>query len=195
MSRLISAIHFAAQKHQHQRRKDKEKSPYINHPIHVMHLLAEAGVTDEDTLIAGVLHDTIEDTNTTSDEIKKLFGENVLKIVLECSDDKSLDKVQRKRLQVQHAADISFAAKLVKLADKYSNLCDLLNNPPPTWSKDEIFGYGVWCFVICNKLKGVNEHSDKQFKELFDKFKISEIKDEDIPKLLEKYYKNIKSSE
>ena len=85
---LLKAIEFASRKHSGQRRKDEEASPYINHPIAVAHLLADTGaVTDLVTLMAAVLHDTIEDTETTPDELDQLFGQAVRKVVEEVTDD------------------------------------------------------------------------------------------------------------
>ncbi len=192
MKRIFEAIAFASIKHRDQRRKDLNNSPYVNHVLDVANLLVQAGVTDEDTIIAGLLHDTIEDTETSHEEIKKLFGENVLEIVLECSDDKKLDKIKRKQLQIEHASDISFSAKLVKLADKYSNLSDLLTNPPKTWKSEEIKGYAYWCFAVCSKLAGVNETFDAMFKKLFSKFSID---GNNLEVELANYYLNIGSSE
>ena len=73
---LLKAIEFASPKHSKQRRKDKDASPYINHPIAVTHLLADTGgVTDLMTLVAAVLHDTIEDTKTTAEELERSSDE------------------------------------------------------------------------------------------------------------------------
>ena len=95
---LLAAIEFASRKHSTQRRKDVEASPYINHPIAVTHLLAATGgITDLVTLVAGVLHDTIEDTETTSTELDEHFGQTVRLVVEEMTDDKLLDKAVRKR--------------------------------------------------------------------------------------------------
>lgn len=119
---MITAFAFAADKHKNQRRKDAEASPYINHPIALANLLLnEAGVEDQRVLIAAILHDTIEDTDTTEQELVKHFGKDVADIVLEVTDDKALPKAERKRLQIEHAAHISRRAKLVKLADKICN--------------------------------------------------------------------------
>lgn len=99
--RLLQAMAFAADKHRFQKRKDSAGTPYINHPIHVAQILAETGrVEDETLLIAAILHDTIEDTETRPGEIKELFGQDVLDIVLEVTDDKSLPKAERKKLKV-----------------------------------------------------------------------------------------------
>jgi len=194
LQRLAKAYNFAAQKHRKQRRKDTEKTPYINHPIDVVNILTETGVTDTDTLIAGVLHDTIEDTDTTPEEITKEFGEHVTKYVLECSDDKSLDKVARKRLQIEHALHISDAAKLVKLADKYSNCRDLFLNPPSSWTVQEIQGYAYWAYAVCQNLYGVNNALDEKLRKLFKGFGISDLTGEDLNGFLEMYYKIIDKS-
>lgn len=205
LAKLLNSCSFAAKKHRNQRRKDSERTPYINHPIDVANILARAGITDLDTLIGGILHDTIEDTDTDQEEIRLLFGDNVLKIVLECSDDKSLHKVERKKLQIEHASHISNSAKLVKLADKYSNLLDILSNPPSSWSKEEIEGYIIWGYAVVSKLKGINEKLDNDFELLFKSSGI--IFENDVVKLcfppsvnqlnelLEKYYKCIDKSE
>ena len=119
MNRIVAAIAFVADKHRNQRRKDAKASPYINHPIDLANVLAnEAMVEDDRVLLAAVLHDTIEDTETTEQELTRLFGQEVTDIVLEVTDDKLLPKAERKRLQIEHAPKISRRAKLVKLADK-----------------------------------------------------------------------------
>src|SRR3954453_22443163 len=123
---ILRALAFAAHKHRDQRRKDPEATPYINHPIAVAHLLAnEAFVDDEAVLTAAILHDTIEDTATTGDELRAIFGDEVAALVGDLTDDKSLSKEQRKQLQITHASHVSPRARLVKLADKTCNLRDL----------------------------------------------------------------------
>ena len=108
MNRIVAAIAFAAHKHRDQRRKDANASPYINHPIELADVLAnEGGIDDERVLIAAILHDTIEDTETTEQELIREFGKEISDIVLEVTDDKSLAKAERKLLQVEHAATIS----------------------------------------------------------------------------------------
>ena len=131
-ARLLAAIEFASRKHSTQRRKDGDASPYINHPIAVAHLLADTGgVTELVTLMAAVLHDTIEDTETTPSELAEHFGPIVLKVVEELTDDKTLDKAVRKQLQIEHAPHLSARAKAIKLADKIANLRDVMESPPP----------------------------------------------------------------
>ncbi|XP_076792711.1 guanosine-3',5'-bis(diphosphate) 3'-pyrophosphohydrolase MESH1 isoform X2 [Arvicanthis niloticus] len=125
-AQLLEAADFAAQKHRQQRRKDPEGTPYINHPIGVARILThEAGITDIAVLQAALLHDTVEDTDTTLDEVELHFGAQVRRLVEEVTDDKTLPKLERKRQQVEQAPHSSPGAKLVKLADKLYNLRDL----------------------------------------------------------------------
>ena len=122
---ILKAAHFAAQKHRDQRRKDKHASPYIIHPISVALEIAQTGgVDDPEILAAALLHDTIEDTETTSEELKEQFGKQVCKYVLEVTDDKSLLKDERKEKQIEHAETLSKGAVLIKLGDKISNVTD-----------------------------------------------------------------------
>lgn len=195
MNRLIKAIDFAANKHRNQRRKDAAKTPYINHPVEVMRLISDAGIMDEDILMAAVLHDTVEDTETTYDELVNNFGTKVADIVMECSDDKNLPKEIRKQLQIEHARFASDGAKYIKYGDKYSNLSGLLVNPPSSWSSDEIHGYAVWSYAVIKQIKGLSKHFDDLFDELFTNFGICNISDEDLESELIKYYVNIKQSE
>src|SRR2546421_10249231 len=120
---ILRAAAFAAERHRNQRRKDEEASPYINHPLALACLLAYEGQEcDPTVLMAALLHETVEDTGTTFEELDQVFGREVGTIVREVTDDKSLPKAERKRLQIEHAASASGAAKLVKLADKICNL-------------------------------------------------------------------------
>ncbi|XP_050009923.1 guanosine-3',5'-bis(diphosphate) 3'-pyrophosphohydrolase MESH1 isoform X2 [Alexandromys fortis] len=130
VAQLLEAADFAARKHRQQRRKDPEGTPYINHPIGgragVARILThEAGITDIVVLQAALLHDTVEDTDTTLDEVELHFGAQVRRLVEEVTDDKTLPKLERKRQQVEQAPHSSPGAKLVKLADKLYNLRDL----------------------------------------------------------------------
>ena len=133
--KVFQALAFAAHKHRDQRRKDAGASPYINHPIALANVLVSVGgISDCVVLCAAILHDTIEDTETTYEELVGEFGSEIADVVAEVTDDKSLDPAVRKHLQIEHAATASFRAKLVKLADKICNLRDLAETPPPEWS-------------------------------------------------------------
>lgn len=161
MEQLLKAAHFAAQKHSMQRRKNVDASPYINHPIEVaMHLSQVGGVDDEDILVAALLHDTIEDTETTQAEIVAAFGEQVAGLVLECTDDKSLDTMERKRLQIENACHKSPGAKMIKIADKTCNLRSILADPPHDWSLKRRRNYFLWAQQVVAGLQGVNQPLD-----------------------------------
>jgi guanosine-3',5'-bis(diphosphate) 3'-pyrophosphohydrolase len=164
---LLTAIHFSADRHRDQRRKDTLKSPYINHPIEVAELLWQVGgIRDDAVLIAAVLHDTIEDTQTTPDEIRSLFGKEVLDIVLECTDDKSLPQPERKKLQIETAPHKTPKAKLVKLADKICNLRDLNQNPPRFWPKIQKQEYLLWSEKVVAGLRGTNPALETLYDEI-----------------------------
>jgi GTP diphosphokinase / guanosine-3',5'-bis(diphosphate) 3'-diphosphatase len=163
---LLTAIHFSADRHRDQRRKDDLRSPYINHPIEVAELLWRVGgIRDEATILAAILHDTIEDTETSPDEIRSLFGQEVLDIVLECTDDKSLPKAERKRLQIETATHKSEKARLVKIADKACNLHDLNQSPPSFWPRKQRQDYLLWSEQVVAGLRGIN----KEIEAFYDK--------------------------
>jgi len=165
---FIKAVAFAAWKHRAQRRKDEDASPYINHPISLANVLAnEANVTDVDTLCAAVLHDTIEDTETTAEELAVEFGPKVTAIVLEVTDDKALGKQERKQLQIDHAPHISREAKLVKLADKICNLRDMSASPPAGWSVDRRREYFEWSAQVVAGIRGTHAHLEAIFDEVY----------------------------
>lgn len=164
MNKTLSAIAFAADKHRDQRRKDAAASPYINHPIALVNMLAnEAGIEDERVLIAAILHDTIEDTETTVLELVRNFGQEVADIVLEVTDDKSLTKAERKQRQIDHAPTLSRRAKLVKLADKICNLRDVARCPPVNWSLHRQQAYFDWAKTVIDGLRGANPTLDHLF--------------------------------
>jgi guanosine-3',5'-bis(diphosphate) 3'-pyrophosphohydrolase len=161
---LFDALAFAAHKHRAQRRKDKEASPYINHPIALADLLAnEGGVEDPVTLCAALLHDTIEDTETTYAELRRLFGRAIADVVREVTDDKRLDKQVRKELQVAHAPHLTRRARLVKLADKICNLRDLTANPPKGWSRQRRRDYYEWAKRVIDGLRGAHPGLERLF--------------------------------
>lgn len=162
---LIRALEFASRKHSTQRRKDHEASPYINHPIGLISILAvEAGIHDGDVLCAALLHDTIEDTDTTRAELERHFGAKIAAIVGEVTDDKMLPKQERKQLQVEHAPALGRAAGLVKLADKIANLRDVANSPPKDWSLQRRQEYFDWAKAVVDNIAD----APPRLRELFD---------------------------
>ena len=155
---LIKALAFAADKHRDQRRENVDASPYINHPISLADILCnEAHVTDVKVICGALLHDTVEDTETTAEELAIEFGQQISGIVMDVTDDKTIkDKQRRKQLQIEHAAHISDSAKLVKLADKISNLRDVANDPPSDWSLERRREYFDWAKRVIDRLRGVH---------------------------------------
>ena len=164
---LLKALHFAADKHRDQRRKNAEASPYINHPIEVAELLTRVGgVTDIVTLQGAILHDTIEDTKTTPEELEEAFGAAVRAVVEEVTDDKTLHKLDRKRFQIEHARHLSERAKQIKLADKISNVRDVTHTPPAKWSLERRKEYLDWTEQVVAGLRGCNPGLEKLYDEL-----------------------------
>lgn len=163
---LLHALHFAADKHRDQRRKGEDASPYINHPIVVAETLARFGVTDPVTLQAAVLHDTIEDTETTPEELEAEFGAEVRAVVMEVTDDKSLPKRERKALQVEGGASLSRRAKLVRIADKINNVHDVLHAPPSDWTVSWRLDYIDWTERVVDVCRGCHPELEARFDEL-----------------------------
>jgi guanosine-3',5'-bis(diphosphate) 3'-pyrophosphohydrolase len=154
---LTAALQFAATKHRDQRRKGEEASPYINHPIALMHVLVhEGGVDDVAVLCAALLHDTIEDTETTRDEIAAHFGAEIAAMVVEVTSDMTRPKAERKQHQVERAPHLSRGAKLVKLADKICNLRDIIAFPPAQWTNERKQEYFDWARRVVDGMRGVN---------------------------------------
>ncbi len=165
---LLKALSFAAHKHKDQRRKDILASPYINHPISLASILCnEAHVTDIEVICGALLHDTVEDTETTPEELEQTFGEAIKNIVMDVTDDKTLGKIERKQAQIDHAAHISDKAKLVKLADKISNLRDVAVNPPPDWPLERRQEYFDWAKKVIDKVRGIHPGLEALFDEAY----------------------------
>ncbi|MBI4693810.1 MAG: bifunctional (p)ppGpp synthetase/guanosine-3',5'-bis(diphosphate) 3'-pyrophosphohydrolase [Gammaproteobacteria bacterium] len=163
-SLILHAAAFAAEKHRHQRRKDVQASPYINHPIALAHLLAnDGGIDDPVVICAALLHDTIEDTATTEAELRATFGDAITDVVLEVTDDKSLPKAERKERQVEHAPHATHAARLVKLADKICNLRDIASSPPADWPASRKDEYYDWAKRVVDGLRGTNAALERLF--------------------------------
>ncbi|MBS1807825.1 MAG: bifunctional (p)ppGpp synthetase/guanosine-3',5'-bis(diphosphate) 3'-pyrophosphohydrolase [Acidobacteria bacterium] len=166
-TKLLKAIHFAALKHRDQRRKDVEASPYINHPIEVAETIARVGqVTDLVVLQSAILHDTVEDTLTTPEEIEEHFGLEVRRVVEEVTDDKSLPKATRKQLQIDHAPHLSTRAQLVKLADKISNVRAVTETPPADWPLERRVAYLDWTENVVAGLRGCNAPLENLYDQL-----------------------------
>jgi guanosine-3',5'-bis(diphosphate) 3'-pyrophosphohydrolase len=167
---VVRACDFAARKHSEQRRKDAKASPYINHPIALARVLIEEGSVDDHKVVcAALLHDTIEDTDTTYEELRGEFGAAIADVVVEVTDTKWLGKEARKRLQVSKAGKSSEAARLVKLADKICNLRDILAHPPAHWSLDRKRRYFDWARSVVDEVRGTNSRLERRFDGLYRK--------------------------
>jgi (p)ppGpp synthase/HD superfamily hydrolase len=169
---LLKGACFAAEKHKDQRRKDPNETPYINHPLGVAYILTQCGVTDVDVLVAAMLHDTVEDTETSLEEIAKTFNPKIASIVNEVTDDKSLGKQERKNMQVVNAPTKTKEAKLVKMADKIYNLRDLQRSVPTGWTQERVQEYFVWAKKVTDGLMStgvVNEDLEKLLEDVYKK--------------------------
>ncbi|MFO1037719.1 MAG: HD domain-containing protein [Geminicoccaceae bacterium] len=163
---LSRAFLFAAERHQHQRRKGDAAEPYVNHLAEVAALVAEATEGSDPGLVAAaLLHDVVEDTATTRAEVAATFGEDVAGLVAEVTDDKSLPKAERKRRQVEHAPSKSRRAKMLKLADKTSNLRALAQSPPAKWPVERRLAYVAWAREVVDGLRGVSPELEAIFDE------------------------------
>ncbi len=166
---LIFAYDFAARKHSSQRRKGAGDIPYINHPIEVVKLLSETlEYIDYELLIAALLHDTVEDTDTTVEELIQLFGKEITSIVMEVTDDMSLPKHARRKLQIEHAATLSEKAKMIKIADKACNIIDIISTRLE-WSVEKKIDYILWANEVVNRCSGVNAQLEKEYEDALKK--------------------------
>jgi (p)ppGpp synthase/HD superfamily hydrolase len=163
---VLKAADAAARWHVHHRRKGPAEEPYINHLLEVAMLVAEAtGASDTNLVIAALLHDAIEDAEVPRELISRTFGEDVASIVAEVTDDKSLPKAERKRKQIEAAAGNSVRAKMLKLADKTSNLWAIAGSPPADWSVKRRIEYVQWARKVAAGLRGVSPKLEEQFDE------------------------------
>src|SRR5947209_4492407 len=166
LTSVLKAADAAARWHVHQRRKGSAQEPYINHLLEVANLVAQATAgSDPIVVLAALLHDAVEDQGVTRDTIANELGQRVANIVLEVSDDKSLPKAERKRKQVETAPHKSREAKLIKLADKTSNLRAIANSPPPDWSAERRLEYVEWGKSVVAGLRGTSPWLEAQFDE------------------------------
>lgn len=161
---VMHAADYAARQHISQRRKGERAEPYINHLTEVAALLAEAtGGSDPVLLMGGLLHDTLEDTDATYEDLVQRFGAEVAALVAEVTDDKSVAKEERKRLQIEETAGKSRRAKLLKIADKTSNLRSLLASPPKGWTDERLRDYVVWAADVVRSCRGLNQKLEAAF--------------------------------
>jgi GTP diphosphokinase / guanosine-3',5'-bis(diphosphate) 3'-diphosphatase len=165
---VLKAARFAADKHRGQSRKGAAAEPYINHLLEVADLVSTAlAEADTNLVAAALLHDTIEDTDVTAEELTDAFGSDVASLVIEMTDDKSLLKEERKRLQIVHAPSLSVRAQVIKLADKISNLRSILDSPPAGWSIQRRREYFEWARQVIDGLTAPNAILKVEFERLY----------------------------
>ena len=165
---VMRALDFAARKHQDQRRKGASAEPYINHLVEVALLVAEAtDGRDLPAVIGAILHDTLEDTDARYQDLHETFGADVAILVAEVTDDKRLPKAERKRRQIESASSKSSRAKLIKIADKISNLRSTLNSPPADWDGRRRIEYFAWAHQVVAGCRGVHAELEDQFDEVY----------------------------
>jgi guanosine-3',5'-bis(diphosphate) 3'-pyrophosphohydrolase len=168
MCLVLRAARFAAWKHRDQRRKGRGAVPYINHPLDLAHVLwFEGAVTDPEILAAALLHDTLEDTQTTLQELQGEFGERVAGIVMEVTDEPTINWRARKKLQVSRGRLASLEAKQVKLADKICNLRSIVASPPNGWTVERQRAYFDWSKEVVDQLRGANSELEQRFDQIW----------------------------
>lgn len=177
---VLAAAVFSADRHKSQKRKGERAEPYINHPLQVANILMEVDLYDPILLAAAILHDTVEDTATQLSEIQERFGPQVAIIVAEVSDDKSLPKDERKRLQTENASHKSPYAKLVKMADKIDNLRSLAASPPLDWPRERLLAYIDWALQVCAGLQDAHPALAQLLKEEAEKTRHAVIHRQDM---------------
>lgn len=161
---VVQAAHFAADKHRDQRRKGVRNTPYINHPLEVANRLSDiGGVDDPVVLAAAILHDTIEDTDTTRAELARVFGNDIAALVAELTDEPGLTWQQRKRQEIDHAPHLSFRAKMIKIVDKMCNVSDTITNPPGEWTLSRRRDYLEFAELVADGCRGANPALDEEF--------------------------------
>jgi guanosine-3',5'-bis(diphosphate) 3'-pyrophosphohydrolase len=168
---ILSAVVFAAEKHLNQRRKGSAAEPYINHLVEVAELVAGAlPAPDTNLLIAALLHDTIEDAGVTKEELSQRFGSDVAELVADVTDDKTLPKQERKRLQIANASAKSERAQMITIADKISNLRSLHSSPPVGWDDERRKEYCHWAKRVVDGLTLPNPRLRAAFEVVFENF-------------------------
>jgi guanosine-3',5'-bis(diphosphate) 3'-pyrophosphohydrolase len=168
---ILSAARYAAEKHKDQKRKGTASEPYINYLLEVAQLVSTAlSQPDANLIVAALLHDTVEDADVTSTELIKQFGQDVADLVAEVTDDKSLPKAERKRLQIEHAPKLSVRAQVIKLADKVSNLRSILTSPPANWDYKRKREYFDWAKRVVDGLTAPNPILKGEFESTFLRF-------------------------
>lgn len=161
---LAEAFAFACERHGDQRRKGRQEQPYVTHLAEVARILARTTVGADPALVtAGVLHDVVEDTGTSRDELERLFGEEIAGLVMEVTDDQSLPTDERRERQVETAHDLSLRARMIRIADKISNMSDLAASPASEWPEEKVKAYFHWARRVVDNCRGINAKLEAEF--------------------------------
>jgi (p)ppGpp synthase/HD superfamily hydrolase len=161
---VLRAADAAARWHVDQRRKGAAQEPYVGHLLEVAELVAEAtDGADPNLVVAALLHDTIEDQGVTREEIAAQFSDDVADLVVEVTDDKKLPKAERKQLQIKNALKLTPRAKILKLADKISNLRSLATSPPADWPMQRRADYVIWTSEVVRGITGASDLLEQEF--------------------------------
>jgi guanosine-3',5'-bis(diphosphate) 3'-pyrophosphohydrolase len=166
---LMKALFFASVKHQSHKRNDRNRSPYLNHPVSVAYYLSSCGITDPDILCAALLHDTLEKTETTREELLREFGQKILSIVEELTDDPALSKKEQHEAQIRNAPLESHEAKIIKIGDKISNITHLKENSPLDLDSKKKLEYLNWTRQVIDGIRGTNTCLENRYDEQYEK--------------------------
>jgi guanosine-3',5'-bis(diphosphate) 3'-pyrophosphohydrolase len=188
ISLILKATRFAAYKHRNQRRSDKSASPYLNHPIAVADALwSVGGIHDINTIASAILHDTVEHTKTSLEELEAEFGKPIASIVREVTDEKRLWKQARRGQGGRQVESISMSARQIIIAEKISNIETIINSPPANWSHDKLREYIAWMEEVITAFRGTDEKLEQHFDQLcikarrqFERKRKSEAEDTDL---------------
>ncbi|MCB0587630.1 MAG: bifunctional (p)ppGpp synthetase/guanosine-3',5'-bis(diphosphate) 3'-pyrophosphohydrolase [Phaeodactylibacter sp.] len=165
LAKVMDAAVYAAMKHQYQRRAGYDKLPYMNHLLKVTEALIRiGGERDEALLLAAVLHDVLEDTDATHEELARHFGREAADIVLELTDDMSIPYMERKWLQVEKARQLSEKARKIRIVDKATNIRDILSYPLD-WPLEKKENYLDNSIQVVSRIRGANPRLDAWFDE------------------------------
>ncbi len=168
MQIILAALGFAERKHRNQRKTDAAPSTNIRQPIQLAHVLGvEGNIADEQVIAAAILHDTIEDTETTNEELRQQFGLTIAEVVEEVTDDMSIPPQMRKRHQLEQAPQYSRRAKLIKLAEKICDLRDMADNPPPDLTIQQIRDYFDWSREVVDCMRGISPSLEAAFDDVY----------------------------
>ena len=164
--RSTNAFSFAATWHKGQTRKGIHREDFIQHPLRVAVRLVNHGLDDPNILSAALLHDVLEDTDCTPGLIQKKFGEPILQLVLEVTDDTTLLKSERKQRQVERAEYLSEPAGQIRLADKCDNVQSLIDDPPPNWGWPRQRAYVAWANRVVKRIPNPHPELLQDFQEI-----------------------------